>query len=131
MEQMKKYIRLKDIINMNKKDLLLIIIVLFICIVMFLLFSNKSGSYAYVYYENKVIKKINMNINGLYTVQGYNGDVVIEVLNNKIRVKEETSNKNICSNMGFVSSPLEPIICLPNKIVVKIIEDSEIDTIIR
>lgn len=116
---------------MNKKDLLLIIVTLFICIIMFLLFSNKSSDYAYVYYENKVIKKIDLNIDNEYTVSGYNGDVVIEVLNNKIRVKEEKSNNNICSNMGFVSSSLEPIICLPNKIVIKIVEDYKIDTVIR
>lgn len=116
---------------MNKKDLLLIAVILFACIIMLIIFFNKSGNYAYVYYENNIIKKIDLNINDEYVVSGYNGDVVIEVLNNKIRVKEEVSNKHICSNLGFVSSPMEPIICLPNKIVIKIIEDTDIDAVIR
>ncbi len=117
---------------MNKKDLLLVVIILVISLLMLLFFTNsKSGNYAYVYYENNIIKKINLSIDSIYTVEGYNGSVVIEVLNNRVRVKEENSNNHICSNMGFVSSPLEPIICLPNKIVIKIVEQTDIDAVIR
>lgn len=117
---------------MNKKDLLLIAIILIISSLMLLLFSNnKSGNYAYVYYENDIVKKIDLSINSTYTVEGYNGFVVIEVLDSKIRVVEENSKNHICSNMGFVSSSLEPIICLPNKIVIKIVEQTDIDAVVR
>ena len=105
---------------MNKKDILLILITLLVSGV--LIFINKlnykKSNYAYVYYENKVIKEIDLSINDTYTVKGYNGSVVIEVKDNMIRVKEETSKYHICSKQGFVKDNT-PIICMPNKIIIK------------
>lgn len=56
--------------------------------------------------------------NFLYIVTGINGDVVIEYKDNKVRVIDETSPKNICQAQGWSSSPLTPITCLPNNIVI-------------
>lgn len=118
---------------MNKKDLLLIGLILVISLSLYFIFKSiDAGDYAYVYYENKIIKKINLSIDDIYTVEGYNGDVVIEVNSNKIRVIEEDSPYHLCSKQGYVSSPLQPIICLPNKIVIKIIDEREsVDTVVR
>lgn len=114
---------------MNKRDIMLISVVLIIAIIFIFIkkISFKESNYAYVYYENKEILEIDLNINDTYIVNGYNGDVVIEVLNKKIRVKEENSPLHICSKQGFVSDST-PIICLPNKIVIKIEEKEELDT---
>jgi hypothetical protein len=59
--------------------------------------TKKEGTTAIVYYENKEILKIDMNLDKEYTVQGLLGDVVIEVKENKIRVKKENSPNHICS----------------------------------
>ena len=68
-----------------------------------------------------------------YIVDGALGEVVIEVLDKKIRVKEETSSKHLCSKEGFTNDSLRPIICLPNKIVIKIInkkDNNDIDGVV-
>lgn len=117
---------------MNKYDKWLIIILLILSLGFIIIrkVTYKKSNYAYVYYENEVIEKIDLNINNIYTVNGYNGDVVIEVKDKKIRVVEENSKEHICSKQGFVSDDT-PIICLPNKIVIKIENKiSELDTII-
>ena len=66
--------------------------------------------------------------NNLYTIPDTNGthDLVIEYKDNKVRVKEEVSPQNICSIQGWSNSPLNPLTCLPNNLVV-IIEKSEFD----
>jgi hypothetical protein len=46
--------------------------------------------------------------------------MVIEVNTGQVRIKEETSPQNICSNMGWISQTSESLICVPNKIVIKI-----------
>ena len=112
---------------MNKKDILLILITLLVSGV--LIFINKLN-YAYVYYENKVIKEIDLSINDTYTVKGYNGSVVIEVKDNMIRVKEETSKYHICSKQGFVKDNT-PIICMPNKIIIKMDYKENLDSVVR
>jgi hypothetical protein len=121
---------------MNKSDIKLIIIVLIITISLglyFKLYNNTNAKTAYVYYENNQILKIDLKKNREYKVKGYNGDVIIEVLNNKIRVKKENSPLHICSYQGYTNSSYQPIICLPNRIVIKIVDEKEskIDAIVR
>jgi hypothetical protein len=122
---------------MNKQDLILILIVLlcggsFFIAIQFI--KPTASSNAHVYYDNKLVQTIDLSYNGIkeYTVKGYNGDIVIETKHNQIRVKEEKSPLHICSKQGWVSSPLEPIVCLPNKIVIKIEAKTEkVDAVVR
>ena len=73
---------------MNKNDIKLILILLLLISLSLIIINKtkKEGTTAIVYYENKEILKIDMNLDKEYTVQGLLGDVVIEVKENKIRV---------------------------------------------
>ena len=73
---------------MNKNDLKLILILLLLISLSLIIINKtkKEGTTAIVYYENKEILKIDMNLDKEYTVQGLLGDVIIEVKENKIRV---------------------------------------------
>ncbi len=116
---------------MNRVDFKLIFLVLFISISSLILLKNNDLKIAYVYYENNLILKLPLNKNKIYTVDGFNGEVVIEVKDNKVRIIEETSPLNICSKMGFIKESYESLICLPNKIIVTIESNKKIDTIIE
>lgn len=122
---------------MNKSDLKLIIIILIIASTFLLVLNLKnsnSSKEAHVYYNNDLILKIDLDIDEVreYKVEGLNGDVILEAKKGKIRVKEEISPLNLCSKQGFIESSHEAIVCLPNKVVVKIIEkDNNIDVIVR
>jgi len=56
----------------------------------------------------------------LFIVEGKNGPVEIEYKDFKVRVVDEISPKHICQIQGWTSSPLMPITCLPNNIVILI-----------
>ena len=113
---------------MNKSDIILMLIVITITLLLFIFLKQDKSNVANVYYENNIIKTIDLNKDEFYKVEGYNGEVLIEVKNNKIRVIKETSPYNLCSKQGFVDSV--PIICLPNKIIIKI-EKTDIDAVVR
>lgn len=118
---------------MNKNDLKLVGVLLIIIIIFFIIINitKKEGKTAVVYYEDKEILKIDLNTNKEYTVKGYLGDVVLEVNNKKIRVKEETSDKHICSKEGYIYTNNKSLVCMPNKIIVKIIsEDNDLDGVV-
>ncbi|HHX17003.1 MAG TPA: NusG domain II-containing protein [Mollicutes bacterium] len=122
---------------MNRYDFILISVILFVCL-LFLgityINGEKDANVAYVYYDNKLVKTIDLRIDETkeYIVKGYNGDVVIETKKNQIRVKEEKSPLNLCSKQGFISSSLETIVCLPNKVVIKIeSSNDELDAVVR
>ena len=109
---------------MNKNDIKLIVIVLIVIILLFsLTLFRKKANIANVYYENELILEIDLSINKTYEVDGYNGKVKIEVLNNQIRVVEENSPYHLCSKQGFVSKSGESIICLTNKIIIELPSD--------
>lgn len=114
---------------MNKNDIKLVIILLIIIIIFFVIksFDNNDNNVANVYFENEIIKTIDLSIDKEYVVKGYNGDVVLEVLDNKIRVKEENSLRHLCSKQGYG----DVIICLPNKIIIKVEKELELDGVVR
>lgn len=118
---------------MNKNDFILIFIVLIIALFLFFNYlSDKQGNKAFVYHENDLILTINLNIDDTYEVMGDNGKVIIKVNDNKIKVDEETSLYHLCSKQGYISKPKEAIICLPNKIIIEIPNNSnDIDTEVK
>lgn len=115
---------------MNKNDKLLIIIItsIILLVLLILKISSKSSKIANVYYENEIILKIDLSLpEQEYSVKGYNGIVKILAGDGKIKVLDETSDKHLCSKQGYIKETYETIICLPNKIIIKIEAEDELD----
>lgn len=115
------------IMNKNDAKLITILFVITSIILIIINVTKEEGSIAEVYYENDKILSIDLNVDGEYVVDGDLGDVVLEVKDGMIRVKEENSPLNICSKEGYIGDSSRTLICLPNKIVVKIVGDNDID----
>ena len=123
---------------MNKSDLKLIIIVLVIAIIslfMIALSNKDNNKQALVYYDNDLILTIDLTIKEKkeYQVNGYNGIVKIISEDGKIKVDEEDSPLHLCSKQGYISASYESIVCLPNKIVIKIVstDHEDLDIVLR
>lgn len=121
---------------MNKNDIKLIIILVLIIGLCFLglhLFKSKNEKNALVYYEDELILKIDLSLTGEheYKVSGYNGEMVIKTFDNKIKVESENSPNHICSKQGWIEDSYEVLVCLPNKVVIKIEDKNEIDTVVK
>ena len=129
---------------MHKSDWILIISILVIAAVSFLIFrtvTNDSAvvdGVAIVYYNDQKILEIDLTngnykvyneervldvdeVNNIYHVLGSNPyGVYIEYADNKVRVIDEESPKHICQTQGWTNSPLSPLTCLPNNIIIVI-----------
>lgn len=129
---------------MKKSDIILIAVILVVAVVSFFAFrqiTNDSAlvdGMAYVYYNDEKILAIDLTngnykvfnedriqsidyANKLYRVEGSNPyGVLIEYADNKVRVIDEESPKHICRLQGWSNSPLAPITCLPNNIIIVI-----------
>ncbi|MFP4077592.1 MAG: NusG domain II-containing protein [Bacillota bacterium] len=59
---------------------------------------------------------------GIYIVDGKLGDVTIhyDASDHTVHVEDETSPQNICQKQGKTNSPLKPLTCLPNEVVIRI-----------
>ena len=131
---------------MKKTDIILMMSIIFVSLLGFgilrvlLVDSTTKDGKAIVYYHDDPILEIFLldgsyliidedNVvsvdedNYLYTVSGSDGNVVVIEYNEyRVRVIEEVSPQNICQIQSWSSSPLRPITCLPNNLVI-IIED--------
>ena len=123
---------------MNKSDIKLIIIILLIAItVLFVIaiIDKNNSKEALVYYDNNLVLTIDLNESEekIYIVDGFNGEVKIIAGNGKIKVDEEESPLHLCSKQGFIEESYESIVCLPNKVVIKISskKKKDLDTILR
>ena len=120
---------------MNKSDFKLIGIVIVIFLITILGFNlfEKGSKFARVYYQNEMVLEINLSDHRYreYNVEGYNGNVLIISENGKVKVEQENSPLHLCSKQGWIDSSFETIVCLPNKIVIKIETKEDMDTIVK
>lgn len=58
------------------------------------------------------------------------GDMEIEISASRVRVKKEQSPLNYCSKQGWISKAAQPIICLPNEVIVTIRGNIDYDVVL-
>lgn len=134
-QKMNKYYQMDlENIYMNKHDLTLILIFLVLVILCFITIysKKKDGNKAVVYYEDQEILTIDLKEEEKeYIVEGFLGEVKILAGNGRIKVVEENSPNHLCSKQGYISSSYQTITCLPNKIVIEIKDQDDLDTVVK
>lgn len=93
--------------------------------------SEKTGTYACIYRNNELLKKIDMQeVKEPYTIkiEGEDGAYnILEIREGSIGIIEASCPDHLCQNMGFISNVWMPITCLPNHLVVRL-ETEKYDT---
>ena len=125
-----------NIYRITVSDILLILFILFITIGIVLfagknidspLFKNQEVS---IFHEGKILRKFKLNKNQEIVL--LNGNMSIEIRDNKLRVKKSNCSRQTCVHMGWIYFPGEKIVCLPNKIFIEIepSDSSYVDAVI-
>ena len=83
-----------------------------------------------IFHEGKILRTLKLNKDQELTL--FNGDMSIEVRDNKIRVKKSNCPRQTCVHMGWIYYPGERIACLPHKILIEIepSDSSAVDAVI-
>lgn len=95
-----------------------------LCLGVWLFISNASSQSLVVgiYKDGSLVEKIDLNsVTGEreITLSGDLGDNVILVSNGRIEMKSADCPDKICVEHGELKSSSSPIVCLPNKVVIK------------
>lgn len=95
-----------------------------LCLGIWLFISSVSSQSMIVgiYKDGSLVEKIDLNsVTGEreITLSGEYGDNVILVSNGHIEMKSADCPDKICVNHGELKSSSSPIVCLPNKVVIK------------
>ncbi|UNC90915.1 NusG domain II-containing protein [Candidatus Contubernalis alkaliaceticus] len=60
-------------------------------------------------------------------IEGINGLTIIEILDQRVRVISSACPDKLCVHSGWIDKPGQLLVCLPNKVVVRIISDEQQD----
>jgi len=105
----------------NKNDLYLLLVVILLVSIMIVVnaYPKKGINGAEVYLTGDHILQITKE--GTYSIKNDEGELLmnVEYLDGRIRVTDSSCPLKVCENTGWVENPNQPIICIPNEIIVK------------
>lgn len=114
-----------------KNDIILLGIILVVAIVAIIIVNTtkKQGSYVVVIYDQNEVAKYSINedieIKLTYEENNYN---TLVIKDGKVYMNDASCKDHICVKHHKISMTGETIVCLPNKVVIKIIgNNNEVD----
>ena len=119
---------------MKKNDFFLILLVL-VVIVAALAFNyfkqSSEGDKVVIYLDNKVYKEIPIDATEDITIKTDSGFNKIKIHDKGVEVVDASCPDKVCVKTGFIDKSNKNIVCIPNKVSIKIIsnEKNDIDTI--
>lgn len=114
----------------NRIWIIVFSVVALLCLAIWLFISNASSPSKVVgiYKDGSLVEKIDLNsVTGEreITLSGDFGDNVILVSNGRIEMKSADCPDKLCVKHGELKSSSSPIVCLPNKVVIKFEENTD------
>lgn len=82
--------------------------------------------------NNKVLYELNLSTekNRTFDIESSGGVNTVEIKNGKIRVKSADCPDKVCVDSGWLESSDLPIVCLPNKLIIRFSgETDDIDSV--
>lgn len=90
-----------------------------------LLFAGRTpGTTAQILWDGKVVKEINLSTVTLeysFTLEDEHGSNTVTVSHGRIAITAADCPDQICVKQGAISTDGDPIVCLPHKLMVRII----------
>jgi hypothetical protein len=130
-----------DKLKLKKADILLIGgIIAFGCVLgVVILLTQHKGNIVQVRVDGTIIENLQMTDNLTYEINGVNGGTNLLIIQGgEAWVEEASCPDGLCKNMGKISQVGQSVICLPNKVVVEILDKEgevsgtpDVDVIVR
>lgn len=118
---------------MKKADFIVIAVVLSIAVVLIaVLYGSKSntGSYVQIEVNGKVVNTLSLDEDVQLEIEGADGGTnTLVIENGYASVTHASCPDGICVNHKKINRSGESIICLPNKVVISVVNDKSTDEI--
>lgn len=122
---------------LRRNDLLLLAALLVVAALIFVgwrLMHRESGGQLIVEVDGTRIAGYPLDIDGVYEIQGYRaGTNTLTVSGGSARITSSTCPDHLCEHQGSVSRNGETIVCLPNRVIVRVTgaKDNDVDIQLR
>lgn len=95
-----------------------LILILFSAI---LLIPKKRGKNVEIYVDGRLKFVYPLNIERIIMVKGKLGESIVKIKRGRVRMEESACPLKLCVKQGYISNQGEEIICVPNRVVIRII----------
>ncbi len=112
----------KSVIN----GILAVIFAAVIVICLLAMNNGENGAVAEITINGETVQRINLSDEGIYKISEHN---TVKVENRGIQMIYADCPDKVCVNTGVIYNSSYPIVCLPNKMVVRIDGKSNVDAI--
>ena len=96
------------------------------CLALWLL-PRGGGETVLVYQDGQLLRTLDLRQDTVFTVEGPAGENTVTVTGGEVFVSQADCPDQVCVAHGFLVSGKEPIICLPNRLVIRFLEDARTD----
>ena len=112
--------------KLSKTELSIWLGILAVTGILFLVYFGtvKKGDFVQVKVDGKVVFTRSLSDNGTYPIKGI-GENILVIKDGVAWIKEADCPDKLCVKQGKVKNVGQSLICLPNKVVVEVISDSE------
>ena len=108
---------------MKKRDFILILSIVVVAITAFLVihFTKVDGDSVAIYVDSELVEVISLEDDGIYELNG--GTNVLKIEGKEaFMIEANCPDKKCIKEFGHIKSVGESITCLPNKIVVRVVD---------
>jgi len=103
----------------------LVLVLALLAVTLYFVISPKRGQMAEVYRDGELIRTLSLDVDTEIILE----DLTIVVEDGSIFVKYADCPDKICERRGRIYNAGESIICLPNKIIIKVVGKGEVEAI--
>ena len=105
----------------------IIIIILFL--ILPFIFPKRGGQKVQIFVDGKLIHTYSLDMDTLITIRGYRGPATFQIKRGKVRMVNSTCPLKLCVKMGWIDKAGSSIICVPNRVLIKIAGKKNYDAI--
>jgi len=120
-------------LSFRKSDLIAIVATVLLGIVVFFAFlprNNGETAVVQIYQNGKLIHETALNEDSSIAVEGeYRNTVVIR--DGKVSIENSDCPGKDCIHSGSIEKPGRSIVCLPNRVEIRVAGQSDIDAVVR
>ncbi len=104
----------------TRADIVLIVFFLLVSGVLFARYYRMTGSVAEIRYGDRIVGTYPLAEDCVIEIDE---GIAAEIKDGRVRMLRSTCPHQICVQQGWSSSPARPIVCVPNKVCIRILGD--------
>lgn len=106
--------------------ILFLVLAIISVLIIFIMKSVKTaGKTAKIYSNNRLVRTVSLNNDDEFTIENGKNYNIIRVRNGKISVCEADCKNQICVDQGEIDNDLFPIVCVPNRLVIRVESETQ------